>query len=108
MKILTVCQGGHVRSVAAKYILKYRYGHDVLACGWESNTPETREMLCEWADYIVIMQAAFKQFIAPKYHGKLFAYDVGEDRYGNPFHPDLQAGIDGIIKQHGLFLNAPH
>jgi protein-tyrosine-phosphatase len=103
MKILTMCQGGHVRSVAAKYLLKYKYGHDVIACGWESNSEATRDMLCAWADYIVIMQTEFKQFIPSQYHSKLFAYDVGPDHYGNPFHPALQRSIDSMIKRHGLF-----
>lgn len=103
MRILTICQGGHVRSVAAKYLLRYKYGHDVIACGWEGNTDETRDMLCQWAEYIVIMQGEFKKYIDPMYHGKLFAYDVGRDRFGNPFHPELQAMIDGMIRKHGLF-----
>ena len=54
--------------------------------------------------YVVIMQREFKQHVAPRFHGKLFAYDVGPDRFGNPFHPELQSAIDSMIRQHGLFL----
>lgn len=108
MKIVTMCQGGHVRSVALKYLLTYKYGHEVIACGWESNSPETRNILFKWADYIVIMQKEFEKYIPECHHNnegrrKLYCYDVGEDRYGNPFHPELQDGIISMIEQHGLF-----
>lgn len=109
MKVVTVCQGAHVRSVALKYLLTYKYSHEVLACGWESNTPETRNMLFEWADIIVIMQKKFEKYIPEKYRDdgdrrKLYCYDVGEDRYGNPFHPELQQMLIQMIEKHGLFV----
>lgn len=108
MKILVMCQGGHVRSVALKYVLTYKYGHEALACGWESNSRETIEMLCAWADAIVIMQADMERHIPAHHHNtgtgrKLFCYDVGPDRFGNAFHPVLQQAIDGMIRQHGIF-----
>ncbi len=108
-KVVTVCQGGQVRSVGLKYVLRYTYGHDVLACGWEGNTAETREMLFKWADYIVIMEPHFEQYI-PEEHKvksdgsrKLFCYDVGADNYHNAFHPTLQKILHGMVKKHGLF-----
>jgi len=109
MKIVTTCQGGHVRSVALKYLLTYKYGHEVLACGWESNKEDTRNMLYEWADVIVIMQAEMEKYVDPKHHNdgerrKLYCYDVGEDVYGNPFHPTLQQSLDHMIQSHGLFV----
>lgn len=103
MRVTTLCQGGHVRSVAAKYLLTYKYGHEVLACGWESNTPETRKMLFEWCDVIVIMQAHFKQYIPEEFWNKTICYDVGPDRFMNPFHPELGKGLIQMIEQHGLF-----
>lgn len=56
MKILTCCFGGNVRSVGCKFVLHMKYGHDVLACGVDHNTPETIEMLCNWADYVIVME----------------------------------------------------
>ena len=109
LKVVTMCQGGHVRSVGLKYLLRYKYGHDVIACGWEGNTEETRDLLFSWADYIVVMQASMVQHVPTKHHQrddqsrKLFCYDVGEDRYGNPFHPELQSALKGMIERHGLF-----
>ncbi len=113
MKVVTMCQGGHVRSVGLKYKLTYEYGHEVLACGWESNTPETRAMLFNWADVIVIMQSKFEQYIPAEFHNKpdgtrkLYCYDVGEDNYHNPFHPSLQANLKHMIEAHGLFTKKP-
>ncbi len=106
-----MCQGGHVRSVGLKYLLRYKYGHDVIACGWEANTPETRAMLFSWADIIVIMEKHFLEHIPQEFHNKedgsrkLFCYDVGPDRFMNPFHPELQQMLDEMIKQHKLFLS---
>lgn len=110
LRIVTMCQGGHVRSVGLKYLLRYSFGHDVIACGWEGNTEEAREMLFKWADYIVVMQSEFAKYVPEKHHNrpdksrKLFAYDVGEDRYGNPFHPELQRMLEGMVRKHGLFV----
>lgn len=124
MKILTICRGGQVRSVALKYLLHYsNYGqHDVLACGVESNTQETREMLYEWADIIIVMTPEFAKFVPEKYHTKwvltpnstrgykdgaeerrLYCFNVGEDRFMNPFHPELQAMLKHMIEKSGLF-----
>ncbi len=111
MKVVTMCQGGHVRSVGLKYILRYKLGHDVIACGWEGNTEDTRRMLFAWADAIVIMQAAFISHVPQEFHDhadgrrRLFCYDVGEDRFGNPFHPDLQSMLQDMVDGHGLFLS---
>lgn len=109
MKIVTTCQGGHVRSVALKYLLTYKYNHEVLACGWESNTLETRTMLYNWADYIVIMQREMEQYIPDEFktdggRRKLYCYDVGPDNYGNPFHPQLQKMLDEMIQSHKIFM----
>ena len=109
LRILTVCQGGQVRSVALKYLLTYKHGHECLACGWQSNSAETRAALYAWADYIVVLQSEFAAHIPAEFHTradgsrKLFAYDVGEDRYGNPFHKELQSGLESMIAAHGLF-----
>lgn len=101
MKILAMCQGGHVRSVAVKYLMHYAFGrHDVLACGWESNTAETRKMLFMWSDLIIIMQGSFSEFVPREFHNKMVCYDVGQDRWGNAFHPELQSILKKMISNH--------
>lgn len=91
MKIVTMCFGGNVRSVGLKSLLHTKYGHDAVACGHSFNTLETRKMLFAWADYIVVMMKGFEEYVPSEFRHKTFLYDVGEDRYGNPFHPELQA-----------------
>lgn len=98
MKILTVCQGGNVRSVMARYLLNYKYGFDALACGWEPNSAETKEMLFEWADIIIPMQAEFVDKIPEKYRDKVqFVLDTGPDRWG--LNAELMQTVDGLLQQ---------
>ncbi len=103
MKILTMCAGGNVRSVGLKYLLKYKYGHESLACGQDSNSAETIEMLCNWADYIIVVTNEYRKFSPEKDHNKMFCYDIGVDRFGYAFHPELLDGFDKMIVEHGVF-----
>ena len=111
-KILTMCAGGNVRSVGLRYLLHYKYNHEVLACGQDANSQETREMLYKWADYIIVMSEEYKKFVPEEYHYKeikggierrVFVYEVGPDRFGYAFHPELLSLCDNLIVQHGLF-----
>jgi hypothetical protein len=56
MRVLGVCQGGNVRSVALGYILKYGYDVDGIARSWERNTLETIALLGDWADRICVLE----------------------------------------------------
>ena len=102
-KILTMCAGGNLRSVGLKYLLKYKYGHEALACGQDSNSPETIDMLCKWADYIIIVTGEYRKFIPQEYQSKLLCFDIGIDRFGYAFHPELLGGFDRMIVEHGIF-----
>ena len=96
MKIVTICAGGQVRSVAAKAVLTEQ-GHDVLAVGALNNSKQTVEMLCAWADKIIVMDDAL--LVAAAEPGKLSYLNVGPDRWGNPFHPELQSLVREKIHQ---------
>jgi predicted protein tyrosine phosphatase len=89
MKVVCMCQGGNSRSVGCAYLLKYYYGMDALACGWEKNTPETLDMLFSWAEGIIVMQEEFTKYVPEKYKEKLYVADVGPDIWCNSLHPDL-------------------
>jgi predicted protein tyrosine phosphatase len=89
MKFLCVCEGGNVRSVSLAFALKYPYGMEALACGWRSACQETLAMLCQWADRIIVMQPNFAEKLPPGFEEKVRCVDVGPDRFGNPFHPEL-------------------
>lgn len=92
-----MCQGGNSRSVALGYVLKYELGIDALACSWEKNTPETRDMLCRWADRIIVMQSMFVDKVPLEFYEKVTVYDVGEDRWFNSLHPELLGICQGMV-----------
>lgn len=87
-KFLTVCEGGNVRSVSLAFLLKNN-GQDAVAASWRWNSPETLALLCEWADYVYVMQDEFKEKIPERFRDKVGIADVGPDRFGNPLHPEL-------------------
>lgn len=96
MKILCVCQGGNVRSVTLAYILKYQYGQDALAVGWEPNSTETKNLLYKWADVIILVEDQFKKHIPKRFHKKLRVVEIGPDRWFMSLHPDLMDGLNTI------------
>ena len=98
-RILCVCQGGNSRSVHLAYLLKYRYGVDALACGWEGNSHDTVEMLCEWADIIIVVQAFMKEKILIEQQHKVRVFDVGVDRFFQP-NVELLELFDEMIKNN--------
>lgn len=98
-----MCAGGNVRSVGLRYLLRYKYGHEVLACGQDANNPDTIKMLCGWTDYIIVVTQDYLKFVPEEYHNKTFVYEIGEDRFGYAFHPELLGIADQLIQTHGLF-----
>lgn len=93
MKVLCVCQGGNVRSVALATRLKQKHRVDALACGLEKNAPATVALLCEWADRIVVMETRFVGLIPECARWKVESCDVGPDRFHRADNPELQALI---------------
>jgi hypothetical protein len=89
LKILTVCEGGNVRSVSLAFVLKNHLGHDAVAASWRFNSEKTLEMLYEWAEKIIVMQPEFLQHIPHLHRMKTTVCDVGQDRFGNAFHGEL-------------------
>ncbi len=88
---------GMVRSVALSYILKTYQGLDVLSCGVIHNTSETLHLLYTWADKIFVLESKIKESIPEEFQEKVWVLDVGEDRWLNPLHPELQTMLaDGI------------
>lgn len=110
MKILTICEGGNVRSVGLARLLKNNHRrHNVVAigAGWAlaiENGREPGTWLCRWADLIVIMSEHFRAGvpIPTDCLQKVKICEVGPDVYGNPSHPDLIAKCEAWIKQEGL------
>lgn len=101
MKFLTICEGGVVRSVCCATQLKLR-GQDAVAASWRFNSPETLSMLMEWADYIVLMQPDMHSRLPQAKHfnkHKFRILNVGEDIWGDSFHPDLREMVEPVLDE---------
>jgi hypothetical protein len=100
-KFLCICQGGTVRSSALAWLLKYNGGQDALAASAEKNSAATLRLLWKWADYVVFMSPEILQYMPPAVlKGKRYAIvDVGADRYGSPFHPELMGQLAPVVAE---------
>ena len=98
LKILCIDQGGSTTSVAAGFILKHKYGHDVLACGWKMNSPGTIKMLINWADRVILTEVGSVKYlsaISADVESKLFFADVTV--LGNPLNDAGQTLLMPIL-----------
>jgi hypothetical protein len=110
MKILTICEGGNVRSVGLARILKTnlrRHNAIAIGAGWALSIENNREpgtYLCHWAELIVIMSEHFRSGVPiPKgCESKVKICEVGPDVYGNPSHPELIKLCEAWVTKEGL------
>jgi predicted protein tyrosine phosphatase len=106
MKILTICQGGAVRSVGLARVLRDHdiagRTNDAIAASWRWNSPQTLEFLGQWADLVVVMEPYMTDQIPASIRSKTRVCDVGPDRYGNAQHPDLVRQCIEWAKHQGL------
>lgn len=92
MNFLCICQCGHSRSVAMTRILHAR-GFPAVAVG-ASTCGEAYLHLLGWATHIIVMQAHFANIIDQNngvVRGKLVTFDVGPDKWANPYNHELLA-----------------
>ena len=83
LKILCVCRAGAVRSVATKNELNRRGYHNVIAVGGLVLTPETLNMLCKWADMILLAKPRHGKYIEKRYREKIeIEFNIGDDLGG--------------------------
>jgi len=83
MKILCVCRSGSVRSVATKNELNRRGYNDVIAVGGLKLPPKTLNMLCKWADMILLAKPRHGKNIESKYRKKINTeFVIGDDLGG--------------------------
>src|SRR5712691_3544931 len=91
-KVLVLCQGGQVRSVTVAGILRYGYDDnkfDALAASLEKNSHETLNMLCMWADMIVVVEGKLMAKMPAEYLPKTRLFPIGPDVWRMSNHPDL-------------------
>lgn len=90
MKILTVCRAGLVRSVSLADVLKLHFEPtDVIPIGIDFNDSETKVLLYEWADKIVVMEEHYLDKIPLEFREKTLVCEVGPDTYGHSKNPEL-------------------
>lgn len=80
MKILCVCRKGNIRSVGMKRGLNDRGYKDVLSVGGLLVSKKTLDMLCEWADEILLAKPEHGKKIDSKYREKVNRhFYIGDD-----------------------------
>ncbi len=71
------------------FFLKYPHAQEAIAVGRYVASKETMEMLCNWADRIVVMEPHMIKNVPDAHLTKVKIVDVGPDRYGIWIHPEL-------------------
>lgn len=102
MKILTVCEQGLNRSVAAKWQLQF-HPNEVIAAGLHNLSASSFAMLVAWADRVILLDGRYRNSIdVPA--DKLLVWDVGPDTYAQRhFDPSLLAKL----RHHGATTHWP-
>ncbi len=88
-----------MRSHALSFLLHDKYKHESIAVGLRWMQPDTKEMLCKWADRIVLMETRFWEWIPEEFYSKILVVDVGQDRYGLTINPELLTFLEGVTAQ---------
>ena len=102
-KILCVCNKGKVRSIATKYCLNRRGYNDVLTVGGEIVSLLTMDMLCKWADVILLAKPSHIDFVTNNNLTKINKdFTIGEDTYGTPVNLLLEEIINKQLDKIGL------
>ena len=99
-RYLCVCQCGHSRSVALARVLHARR-RQAVACGWQT-AGDGLAHLVAWADVVCVLQSHFAEHIPAEQRPKVVALDVGHDLWSNPYHPELLAILERMVKEARL------
>jgi hypothetical protein len=91
MKVLCLCQKGDSRSVALAWYFKHEHEprHEALAAGMITTSRQTRSMLYNWADIILLTTPRYRHWIPTEFDSKVREWDVGTDRFFRGFSLEL-------------------
>lgn len=99
MKVLCVCESGHVRSVTLARLLAKR-GHEAFPLGVKHKTALPRNL--EWADRIYAMDVSVFDKVAALLGDQVaklsLKYAVGPDDWKVPDHPDLLRRLRNMVE----------
>ena len=101
MKILCLGRQGNSRSVTLAYLLKNR-GHDAIAVGMRRMRKDTRKMMLDWADLIILLHQKCQEGVPQDYWDKLKIWQVGRDVYFQEPNKILVELLEGYIKRERL------
>lgn len=94
MRILCVCDHGCNRSVHIAHRLKFQGGHDTLAVGVQTASPETLRMLERWAELIILTDSEQARAFTDA-ATTTWVWSV-RDGFPRPFHP----GQDKLVRRY--------
>lgn len=98
MKWLCLCQYGHSRSVALARRLHHR-GIPAVAAGVGTGG-DAIAALAEWADTIAVLEPHFAASVPAQHRHKVVVFNVGRDRWSNPYHPELLGILEEMLAKH--------
>lgn len=97
MKVLCICEYGHSRSVALARVL---HGRKIPAVAIGRGTSgDAVKVLAEWADKIIVLQPCFAVCVPAAQQHKVIVFDVGHDRWSNPYNQELLAILGGKVEK---------
>ena len=102
MKILCICEHGNNRSCNLATHLKYEYYAETIATGTRRVSNKTMRMLCEWADYIIVVESKLITDTISEYRSKLQVWNLGPDTYPRPYNTELDAKCRELVKMRPL------
>lgn len=97
MNFLCICQYGHSRSVALSRVLQQR-GHAAVAIGWMTSG-NAIQPLSQWADRICTLETHFRQYVPNEHIGKVLDFNVGPDRWVNPYNQELLGILEAMVNE---------
>lgn len=99
-RVLCICQYGHSRSVALCRVLHGR-GFKAVAAG-VSTAGDGLAHIAAWADVICVLQPSFSAHVPEEHRHKIRDFDVGPDRWSNPYNQELLSILTGMADAQGF------
>lgn len=100
-KILCIGRKGNNRSVALAYLLKLR-GHDAIAVGMRCMRRDTRKMMLDWAEKIILLHNKCIEGVPEEYHNKLITYHVGCVEKVPEFDKEMMRWMEAFVEKENL------
>lgn len=98
-QFLCICQYGHSRSVALARLL-HGLGHEAVAIG-HATAPSSLPALGAWAKWVLVVdKGAWGRVRQCGLDAKAFDFDIGPDRWQNPYSPEMKNLFMGLMGQH--------